>query len=114
MKTQGEAYGKLCKIIFDSGSTENVVSLEMVEKCKLKRLPHVAPHKISWLNKNHIFIVEEQAWVEFILGEYKDKVLHEIIPMDAFHLILGRPWQFDVKAQHNGEKNTYLIEKNGR
>ena len=57
-RTQGKAYGKLCKIIVDSRSIENVVSLEMAKKCKLKRLPYVPPHKISWLNKNHSFIVE--------------------------------------------------------
>ena len=62
-RTQGKAYGKLCKIIVDFGSTKNVVSLEMAEKCKLKRLPHLDPHKISWLNKSHSFIVEEQALV---------------------------------------------------
>lgn len=98
----------------DYGSIENVISLEMDEKCKLKKLPHLSPHKISWLNKNHSFIVEEQAWVEFELGEYKDKVLCEIIHVDVYHLILGRRWQFDVKAQNNGEKKTYLIEKDGR
>lgn len=34
--------------------------------------------------------------------------------MDACHLILGRPWKFDVKENHNGEINIYLIEKNVR
>ena len=34
--------------------------------------------------------------------------------MDTCHLILGRPWKFDVKSQHNGERNTYLIELYGR
>ena len=68
-KTQGKAYGKLCKIIVDFGSIENVVSLEIAKKCKLERLPYVSPHKISWLNKNHSYTVEEKAWVEFELGE---------------------------------------------
>lgn len=113
-RTQGKAYGELCKIIVDSRSTENVASLEMAENCKLKRLLHLAPHKISFLNKSHSFTVEEEAWVEFELSEYKDRVLCEIILMDACHLILGGPWQYDVKVQHNGEKNTYLIEKDGR
>lgn len=53
----------------DSGSAKNVVSLEMAKKCKLKRLPHVALQKILWLNKNHSYIVEEQAWVKFELGD---------------------------------------------
>ncbi|GLJ42659.1 hypothetical protein SUGI_0884240 [Cryptomeria japonica] len=34
--------------------------------------------------------------------------------MDACHLLLGRPWQYDVRASHDGEKNNYLITKNGK
>ena len=82
-KTKGKASGKLCKIIVDSGSIEKVVSLEMVEK----------------------------AWVDFKLGEYRDRVLCEIIPMNAFHLILDMLWKYDVKSQKNGAKTIYLIEK---
>ena len=33
--------------------------------------------------------------------------------MDAFHLLLGRPWQFDRKACHDGEKNSYSFQKDG-
>lgn len=58
-RTQGKVQGKLCKTIVDFGSTENVVSTEMVDKLKLKRVPHVSPHKISWLNKNQNFMVDE-------------------------------------------------------
>ena len=33
--------------------------------------------------------------------------------MDACHLLLGRPWQFDRKARHDGEKNSYSFQKDG-
>ncbi|KAI4387613.1 hypothetical protein MLD38_000033 [Melastoma candidum] len=29
--------------------------------------------------------------------------------MDACHMLLGRPWQFDRRAQHDGYRNTYSI-----
>ena len=32
-----------------------------------------------------------------------------MLPMTACQLLLGRPWQFDKKAMHNGEANTYTI-----
>lgn len=41
--------GKCCKVIMDSGSTDNLVSEEMVEKLGLKRLKHPCPYKVSWL-----------------------------------------------------------------
>nr|GFD08275.1 putative nucleotidyltransferase, ribonuclease H [Tanacetum cinerariifolium] len=33
--------------------------------------------------------------------------------MDACHVLLGRPWQFDRKTKHDGFKNTYTFEKDG-
>ena len=34
--------------------------------------------------------------------------------MDVCHLLLGRPWQYDINVVHDGRKNTYTLEKNGR
>jgi hypothetical protein len=34
--------------------------------------------------------------------------------MDVCHLLLGRPWQYDKNMVHDGRKNTYTLEKNGR
>ncbi|KAE8670845.1 hypothetical protein F3Y22_tig00112069pilonHSYRG00031 [Hibiscus syriacus] len=42
---------KVCKMIIDSGSCENVVSEEVVQKLQLKTNRHPKPYKLSWLNK---------------------------------------------------------------
>jgi hypothetical protein len=34
--------------------------------------------------------------------------------MDVCHLLLGRPWKYDRNVVHDGRKNTYTLEKNGR
>ncbi|GJZ89025.1 reverse transcriptase domain-containing protein [Tanacetum coccineum] len=44
---------------------------------------------------------------------YKDEVWCEVIPMDAAHILLGRPWQFDRKTKHDGFQNTYRFKKDG-
>ncbi|XP_059068693.1 uncharacterized protein LOC131859152 [Cryptomeria japonica] len=106
--------GKVCKVLIDSGSTENFVSMEMVEKLKLKRIPHPYPYKVSWLTQGQQALVEEQSWVEFQIGTYKDKLLFDIAKMDACHLLFGRPWQYDLKAHHDGFRNTYSITKDGK
>jgi hypothetical protein len=51
--------GKCCKVIIDSGSTDNLVSTEMVEKLALKKTTHHVPYKVSWLQKGHQLIVNE-------------------------------------------------------
>lgn len=33
--------------------------------------------------------------------------------MDAAHVLLGRPWQFDRKTKHDGFRNTYSFHKDG-
>ncbi|GKE33451.1 hypothetical protein Tco_1452773 [Tanacetum coccineum] len=33
--------------------------------------------------------------------------------MDAAHILLGRPWQFDRKTKHDGFQNTYNFKKDG-
>lgn len=91
-KTTCKSHGKVCKVIVDSGSTENIVSLEMVEKLKLTRLPHTSPYRVCWLNKGQHVVVDEQAWVEFEIGVSKDMILCDILPMDACHLLFGHPW----------------------
>ena len=50
-RTLCKARGKVCKVIVDSSSTNNIASIEIVEKLGLKKLPHPNPYKVSLLNK---------------------------------------------------------------
>ena len=34
--------------------------------------------------------------------------------MDIYHLLLGRPWKYEINVVHDGRKNKYTLEKNGR
>jgi hypothetical protein len=47
----------VCKVIVDSGSMDNLVSTEMVEKMELETIDHPSPYKISWLQKGHQVMV---------------------------------------------------------
>ena len=55
-------------MVIYSGSTDNLVSMEMVEKLGLKRMKHPTPYKVSWLQKGHQLLVNEQCNVEFQIG----------------------------------------------
>ena len=101
-------------MIIDSGSTDNLVSTEMVEKLELKITRHLRPYKVSWLQKGHQVMITKQCLVEIKIGGYKDEIQCDVIPMDVCHILLGRPWQFDRNVIHDGRKNTYTLEKNGR
>ena len=58
--------------------------------------------------------MNEQCDVEFQISTYKDVVLCDIIPMDVCLILIGRPWQYDKKDFHDGRKNTYSLEMDGR
>jgi hypothetical protein len=98
----------------DSGSIDNLVSTEMVEKLELETVEHQSPYRVLCLQKGHQVNVTKQYLVEFKIGGYKDEILCNVIPMDVCHLLLGRLWQYERNVVHDGRKNTYTLEKNGR
>ena len=112
--TRCTSHGKVCDVIIDSGSCENVVSDTMVQKLPLKTEKHPQPYKLSWLQKGKSVQVDQRCLVNFSIGnKYRDEVWCDVVPMDACHLLLGRPWQYDRKVVHDGFKNTYSFEKDG-
>jgi hypothetical protein len=48
-RTTCKTKDRVCKVIIDSGSTDNLVSTEMVEKLELETTAHPRPYKVSWL-----------------------------------------------------------------
>ena len=54
-RTRCKSQGKCCKMVIDSGSTDNLVSTEMVEKLGLKRMKHLTPYKVPWCRKDISF-----------------------------------------------------------
>lgn len=78
--------------MIDSGSTNNLVSTKMVEKLGLKKIKHPILYKVSWLQKGHQLLVNEQCEVEFQIFSYRDKVLCDAMSTDVCHILLGIPW----------------------
>ena len=44
---------KFRKVVVDIGSTNNLVSTEMVENLKLRKFKNPTPYKVSWMHKGH-------------------------------------------------------------
>jgi len=59
-------------------------------------------------------IVNKQVLRAFSNGKYKDEVLCDVVPMEATHILLGRPWQFDRKTIHDGLTNKIIFNFHGR
>lgn len=53
--------------------------------------------------------------VVFSIGKtYADEVICDVVDMDACHIILGRPWQYDVDAIPRGKDNVYMFRKENK
>ncbi|XP_031377624.1 uncharacterized protein LOC116193034, partial [Punica granatum] len=105
---------KVCSVIIDGGSCTNVASTTMVEKLRLPMVKHPRPYKLQWLNDSGEIRVNKQVLVAFRIGKYEDEVLCDVVPMQAGHLLLGRPWQFDRRVKHDGFTNKYSFVLNQR
>nr|KYP60588.1 hypothetical protein KK1_022995 [Cajanus cajan] len=104
-----------CSLIVDSGSCNNFCIERLVEKLQLTPITHPKSYKLQWLNENGPIEVKDQVNIYFTIGKDKDEVLCEIITLDASHVLLGRPWQYDRQAIHDGLTNkirlTYLRKR---
>ncbi|XP_071912288.1 uncharacterized protein [Coffea arabica] len=85
----------LCSVIIDSGCCTSVASSLMVDNLNLPRRDHPRPYKLQWLNNSGEVRVTKQVLMSFQIHKYSDDGLCDIVPMQASHIILGRPWQFD-------------------
>ena len=105
---------KCCMIIIDGGSCCNLVSTYLVDKMKFRTTPHPRPYKLQWMTSSGEMKVQRQAFVTFSIGRFEDRVFCDVVPMSASHILLGRPWQFDLDARHEGKSNKYRLVKEGK
>ena len=91
-----------------------MASTSLVDKLKLATLKHPKPYKLQWLNDSGEIRVTKQVLVSFSIGKYKDEVTCDVVPMNAGHILLGRPWQFDRHVTHDGYTNRYSFVLNKR
>lgn len=84
--------GRVCKLIIDSGSCANVISHDAVQKLGLEVRPHPSLYTFAWLNNRTGIKVSKQVSLSFSIGHYKESAMFDIVPIDAGHLLLGRPW----------------------
>ena len=106
---------KICSIVIDGGSCTNVVSVSMIEKLGLPTSNHPHPYDVQWLNRQKGLRVTSRCLISFSIGmNYQDKLWFDVLPIDVYHLSLGRPWLYDWMVIHDAYLNTYSFTKDGK
>jgi hypothetical protein len=100
-------------LIIDGGSFTNAISLDVVHSLSLsiRRLP--MPRYMQWMNQSGTLKITHKARVKFSIGNYVDTVDCDVTPVSACHLLLSRPWQFDLDATYGGRSNHYSFVHKG-
>lgn len=102
--------GKVCRVIIDTRSCENVISDEAIQKLKLPTEPHSEPYKLGWLNTETEVKVTRRCLIKFSLGpQYTFVIFCDVVPINAAHILLGRPWQFDNRVTYDGFMDCHTI-----
>ena len=109
--TRCHVNNKVNSLIIDGGSHVDVASALLVEKLQLPTLEHPKPYMLWWLKDSGEVKVHKQVLVSFSIGKYQDEVLCDVILMYASHILLGRSWQFDRRANHDSFKNRFSFMK---
>ena len=82
---------KKCKLVIDGGSSMNIISKDVVKLLNLKVEPHPNPFRVAWVN-DHTLPVTQRFLVSIQMGDYKDEIYCNVLPMDVSQVLLGRPW----------------------
>ena len=86
-QTQCKVNNTNCKLIIDGGNYTNAISKELVHALVLPMWRHPQPHCIEWLYQSGKLKVTHKVRVNFSVGDYKDTVICDVLPMDACHVI---------------------------
>ena len=62
---------------------------------------HPTPYTLQWLEQGSKVTISNQALIAFLVGTCYDEVLCDVLPMDACHLLLGRPCLIENHVIHD-------------
>ena len=106
--------GNVFMVIIDGGRCTNLASARLVSKLNLFTKPHPRSYKLQWISEDREVQVRKQVKLDISIGKYNDKVFCDVVSMEANHLLLGRPWQFDKRDNHDGFTNKIPFTYQGK
>lgn len=67
--------------------------LYALNKLALVSSPHPHPYNLAWLNHTTKVLITDRVQFHFSMdGLYSDTIWCDVVPMNACHVLLGRPW----------------------
>ena len=63
---------------------------------------------------DHTFLVTQRCLVSIQMGDCKDEIYCNVLPMDVAHVLLGHPWLYDLNVTNFGKDNFYAFKYKGK
>ena len=104
---------KIRKIIIDNRSCINAISLNIVPCLSLKPVSYLKPYNVSWVN-NYSLAVNNKCLFPIKFLDHHDEIWCDVIPINVGHVILGRPWMYDLDVTISGQSNWCSFAFKGR
>lgn len=83
------------------------MSKKFIYAINLKVEPYPNPYKMGWIKERRDTQISEICSVpSSIEGSYKDRIVCDVLDMDACDILLERPCQYDIQATYKGRENT--------
>ena len=76
----------------------------------LETEPHPHPYTVEWIKEG--LYIKEMNLCHVPISNckiYQDFITCDVVDMDACHILLQRPWQYDVDATHKSKENIYVF-----
>jgi len=77
----------------------------------LKAEPHPHTYNVNWVDKTAQSITQ-CCQVPIHMFSYEDNIWCDVLDIDATHILLGRPWLYDLNVASLGRYNTYEFKFN--
>ena len=63
---------------------------------------------------DHTLHVTQRCPVSIQMGDYKEEIYCEVLPMDVAHVLLGCPWLYNLNVINFGKDNIYSFKYKGK
>ena len=71
----------------------------------LKAESHIHSHNVNWVDKTAQSIIQHNVPIHMF--NYHDRVWCDVLDIDATHILLGRPWLYDLDVASLSRSTTY-------
>ena len=101
--------------MFDLGSQENLIAIDLVKKLGLEVRDNPHPSRLGWVHKDAELKVRKQCKIKFSLNaDFNDEVDMDVVPLDVCGVMFGSPYMYMHYALFMRRANQYRLIKDGK